>query len=135
MIEKRCALVDLITYQDGEWLIWPKQCHSLAALPPSSGHTVVACFRPKRAKNSCFYANRLERQNGFLAESAKRATPQGPKRATPQGQCRASRARTNDSDGSARRSDARLRRLVCLSDHGTAANRRHGRRNLPGAKR
>src|SRR5215470_17646736 len=126
-MKKGCALVDMITYQDVEWLIWPKQCHSLAALPPLSGHTVVACFRPKRAKNSCFYANRLERQNGFLAESAKRATPQGP--------CRASRARTNDSDGSARRSDARLRRLVCLSDHGTAANRRHGRRNLPGAKR
>src|SRR5215470_1893552 len=126
-MKKGCALVDMITYQDVEWLIWPKQCHSLAALPPLSGHTVVACFRPKRAKNSCFYANRLERQNGFLAESAKRATPQGQKRA--------SRARTNDSDGSARRSDARLRRLVCLSDHGTAANRRHGRRNLPGAKR
>src|SRR5215469_1557002 len=126
-MKKGCALVDMITYQDVEWLIWPKQCHSLAALPPLSGHTVVACFRPKRAKNSCFYANRLERQNGFLAESAKRATPQG--------QCRASRARTDGSDGSARRSDARLRRLVCLSHHGTAANRRHGRRNLPGAKR
>src|SRR5262249_60119074 len=84
-------------------------------------------FVPNEPKISCIYANRSERQNGFLVESAKRATPQG--------QCRASRARTNGSDGSARRSDARLRRLVCLSDHGTAANRRHGRRNLPGAKR
>src|SRR5262249_55064673 len=50
--KKRCALVDMVTYQDVEWLIWPKQCHSLAALPPSSGHTMVACFRPKRAKKA-----------------------------------------------------------------------------------
>jgi flagellin-like hook-associated protein FlgL len=42
----------MVTYQDVEWLIWPKQCHSLAALPPSSGHTLVACFRPKRAKKA-----------------------------------------------------------------------------------
>src|SRR5215468_2882721 len=97
-MQKRCAIFDLITYQDVEWLIWPKQCHSLAALPPLSGHTVMACFRPKRAKNGCFYANRLERQNGFLAECAKRATPQR--------QCRASRARTDGSDGSPRWSDA-----------------------------
>src|SRR5262249_23710506 len=51
-MKKRCALVDLITYQDVEWLIWPKQCHSLAALPPLSCHMVMACFRPKRAKTA-----------------------------------------------------------------------------------
>src|SRR5262249_55064672 len=55
-------------------------------------------FSPQTSKKSRFYANRSERQNGFLAECAKRATPQG--------QCRASRARTDGGDGSARRSYA-----------------------------
>ena len=43
------------TYQDVEWLIWPKQCHSLAALPPSSRHTMVACFfGPTEPKTAVF---------------------------------------------------------------------------------
>ena len=86
--------VDLVTYQDGEMANLAKTM-PLACCPPafvlSHGGGL---FSTQTSEKSCFYANRLERQNGFFFQSAKRATPQG--------QCRASRARTNGSDGSAR---------------------------------
>src|SRR5215831_12943135 len=73
-MKKRCALVDMITYQDVEWLIWPKQCHSLAALPPLSGHTVVACFRPKRAKTA------VSTQTGWSAKMDSLLSPPNEQR-------------------------------------------------------
>jgi hypothetical protein len=36
--------VDFAAANNTEWLIWPKQCHWLAALLPSSCHTLMACF-------------------------------------------------------------------------------------------
>lgn len=52
LITKGKATADVTTYQDVAWQIWPKQCHSLASLLPSSRHTMVACFRPSRAKKA-----------------------------------------------------------------------------------
>jgi chemotaxis protein histidine kinase CheA len=65
------ATAKVITYQDVAWQIWPKQCHSLASLPPSSCHTMLACFRPNRAKKLFSHAIKLERQMDSLLSPPK----------------------------------------------------------------
>jgi hypothetical protein len=51
---------DFAAQSDAEGQIWPKQCHLLAALPPSSCHTMMASFGTTEPKKSGCLSTRVK---------------------------------------------------------------------------